>query len=121
MDVKAIPGEDGDKLTCPRCSGKVFEAERCVTRVGSYHKGCFSCIECSKKLDSTTCCEGTSIKIEISCRSYLKDKKKPYLSLTFLFYSLILGPDMEIYCKSCYSFEFGAKSRFRPRAGRMNR
>ena len=70
MDVKAIPGEDGDKLTCPRCSGKVFEAERCVTRVGSYHKGCFSCIECSKKLDSTTCCEGTSIKIEISCRSY---------------------------------------------------
>ena len=58
MDVKAIPGEDGDKLTCPRCSGKVFEAERMVTRVGSYHKPCFSCIECSKKLDSTTCCEG---------------------------------------------------------------
>jgi len=88
MDVKAIPGEDGDKMTCPRCDGKVFEAERMVTRVGSYHKSCFSCIECSKKLDSTTCCE---------------------------------GPDMEIYCKSCYSFEFGAKSRFRPRAGRMNR
>ena len=70
MDVKAIPGEDGDKLTCPRCSGKVFEAERCVTRVGSYHKGCFSCIECSKKLDSTTCCEGTSFYIEINCRSF---------------------------------------------------
>ena len=31
------------------------------------------------------------------------------------------GPDNEVYCKSCYSFEFGAKSRFRPRAGRMNR
>merc|ERR1712226_571295 len=27
----------------------------------------------------------------------------------------------EIYCKSCYSFEFGAKARFRPMAGRMNR
>ena len=58
MDVKAIPGEDGDKMTCPRCDGKVFEAERMVTRVGSYHKSCFSCIVCSKKLDSTTCCEG---------------------------------------------------------------
>lgn len=23
MDVKAIPGEEHDKLTCPRCSGKV--------------------------------------------------------------------------------------------------
>jgi hypothetical protein len=88
MDVKAIPGEENDKLTCPRCSGKVFEAERMVTRVGSYHKPCFSCIECNKKLDSVTCCE---------------------------------GPDNEVYCKSCYSFEFGAKSRFRPRAGRMNR
>ena len=62
MDVKAIPGEDGDKLTCPRCSGKVFEAERMVTRVGSYHKPCFSCIECSKKLDSTTCCEGNLVE-----------------------------------------------------------
>ena len=58
MDVKAIPGEENDKLTCPRCQGKVFEAERCVTRVGSFHKPCFSCIECSKKLDSTNCCEG---------------------------------------------------------------
>ena len=58
MDVKAIPGDENDKLTCPRCTGKVFEAERMVTRVGSYHKPCFSCIECSKKLDSVTCCEG---------------------------------------------------------------
>ena len=58
MDVKAIAGEEGDKLTCPRCGGKVFEAERMVTRVGSYHKPCFSCIECNKKLDSVTCCEG---------------------------------------------------------------
>jgi len=88
MDVRAIPGDENDKLTCPRCGGKVFEAERMVTKIGSYHKACFSCIECAKKLDSTDVCE---------------------------------GPDMEIYCKSCYSFEFGAKARFRPMAGRMNR
>merc|ERR1712088_561497 len=35
--------------------------------------------------------------------------------------SFFNGDDGEIYCKPCYSFEFGAKSRFRPRAGRMNR
>ena len=58
MDVKAIPGEENDKLTCPRCGGKVFEAERMVTKFGSYHKNCFSCIECAKKLDSTDVCEG---------------------------------------------------------------
>ena len=38
---------------------QVFEAERMVTRVGNFHRNCFSCIECNKKLDSTTCCEGT--------------------------------------------------------------
>ena len=37
---------------------QVFEAERMVTRVGNFHRNCFSCIECNKKLDSTTCCEG---------------------------------------------------------------
>lgn len=83
MDVKAIPGEKGDRGSCPRCDGKVFEAERMVTRVGNYHRNCFSCIECNKKLDSTTCCE---------------------------------GPDAEVYCKSCYSFEFGTKARTKPKA-----
>ena len=29
-----------------------------VTRIGCYHKNCFSCIECTRKLDSMTCCEG---------------------------------------------------------------
>ena len=60
MDVRAIPGDENDKLTCPRCGGKVFEAERMVTKIGSYHKACFSCIECAKKLDSTDVCEGKS-------------------------------------------------------------
>ena len=69
----ALGGEKGDKATCPRCEGKVFEAERMVTRVGNFHKNCFSCIECNKKLDSTTCCEGTScctLKVENTFELY---------------------------------------------------
>ena len=81
-ELLIFQGEQGDRNTCPRCYGKVFEAERMVTRVGNYHKNCFSCIECNKKLDSTTCCE---------------------------------GPDAEIYCESCYSFEFGTKARTKPK------
>lgn len=42
----------------PFLSWQVFEAEKMVTRIGCYHKNCFSCIECSRKLDSMTCCEG---------------------------------------------------------------
>jgi cysteine/glycine-rich protein len=87
-DVKAIMGESGDKSACPRCTGMVFEAERMVTRVGNFHRNCFSCIECNKKLDSTTVCE---------------------------------GPDAEVYCQSCYSFEFGTKSRTKPKGKLIKR
>ena len=27
------------------------------------------------------------------------------------------GPDAEIYCQSCYSFEFGTKARTKPKKG----
>jgi len=83
MDSKTIMGEKGEMDSCPRCNGKVFEAEKCVTKVGAFHSNCFSCIECTRKLDSMTCCE---------------------------------GPDGEIYCKACYAYYFGSKSRSRSRA-----
>ena len=67
---------------------QVFEAERMVTRIGSYHRNCFSCVECNKKLDSTDVCE---------------------------------GPDNEIYCKNCYSLEYGTKARSNPRASGLRR
>jgi len=66
-DPKTIMGEKGDMDTCPRCNGKVFEAEKCVTKVGSFHSNCFSCIECTRKLDSMTCCEGPDG--EIYCKA----------------------------------------------------
>ena len=46
---------------------QVFEAERMVTRVGNFHRNCFSCIECNKKLDSTTVCEGEKINVQTIC------------------------------------------------------
>ena len=67
MDSKTIMGSKGEHDTCPRCSGKVFEAEKCPTKVGPFHRNCFSCIECNRKLDSVTCCEGPDG--EIYCKS----------------------------------------------------
>ena len=67
MDSKTIMGEQGDTDSCPRCSGKVFEAEKCPTKVGPFHKNCYSCIECTRKLDSVTCCEGPDG--EIYCKA----------------------------------------------------
>ena len=31
LDTTSIEGDMGDKRRCPRCSGKVFEAEKMVT------------------------------------------------------------------------------------------
>lgn len=46
-----IKADDGDG--CPRCGGKVFEAEKMMSRTGVYHKRCFSCNACQKPIDYT--------------------------------------------------------------------
>ena len=49
-DTAAIPGEEGDRETCTRCNGKVFEAEKMTTKRGLYHKKCFACIKCRTQM-----------------------------------------------------------------------
>jgi len=66
-DTKAIKGEEDDKETCPRCGGKVFHAERMLSKNHSFHKKCFTCLECMRPLDSMTCCD--SPDGEIFCRA----------------------------------------------------
>lgn len=75
MDSKTIMGERGDADACPRCDGKVFEAEKCPTKVGPFHSNCFSCIECTRKLDSVTCCEGPDG--EIYCKACYAGRLPP--------------------------------------------
>jgi len=38
FDTKAIKGDEDDKETCPRCGGKVFHAERMLSKKHSFHK-----------------------------------------------------------------------------------
>ena len=37
----------GDNV-CPRCNGAVFQAEEIVEKGHSYHKRCFTCINCNR-------------------------------------------------------------------------
>ena len=39
--------------SCKRCGGKVFELERLTSKTGVFHKQCFACYGCNKKMDST--------------------------------------------------------------------
>jgi hypothetical protein len=47
-DSATIPAAEGAADRCPRCAGKVFDAERLSMRSGQYHKKCFSCAECKR-------------------------------------------------------------------------
>ncbi len=75
-----------------------------VTRVGSYHKNCFSCFECNKKLVDIICT--TSDIFPKKTKTYIFLFKKDSLDCCE-------GPDSEIYCKSCYALVYGTKSRSR--------
>ncbi|KAK9498199.1 hypothetical protein O3M35_004066 [Rhynocoris fuscipes] len=57
MPVRAIakaPEGEG----CPRCGGYVYAAEQMLARARAWHRECFKCAECTKRLDSVNCCEG---------------------------------------------------------------
>ena len=57
-DSHIIPAADGDPFKCPRCSGKVFEAEKMSMKSGHYHKKCFSCFECRRPMDYSLATDG---------------------------------------------------------------
>ena len=57
-DTSVIPGEDGVPETCARCTGKVFEIEKMITKRGLYHKKCFTCFKCKAAIDYFNCIEG---------------------------------------------------------------
>jgi len=66
LDTKTIQGNKEDKETCPRCNGKVFHAEKMMSKKHCFHKKCFTCMECQRPLDSMTCCD--SPEGEIFCK-----------------------------------------------------
>lgn len=74
QNQKIARAPDGEG--CPRCGGCVYQAEQVLAKGKPWHKHCFHCADCNKKLDSLTHND---------------------------------GPDGEIYCKLCYSKQFGPK------------
>lgn len=63
LDTTSIMADNGDRTRCPRCSGKVFAAEKMVASSGWYHRHCFRCALCSQPVDSTSVCDGPDDKI----------------------------------------------------------
>ena len=51
IDSSKIKGENAAE-TCPLCQGKVFEAEKVMSKRFAFHKGCFKCFACNLTLDA---------------------------------------------------------------------
>jgi len=56
----------GGAEICPRCNKSVFIAELMRAVGKAWHKGCFTCASCSKRLDSSMLCEREG---EIYCKN----------------------------------------------------
>lgn len=79
-----MPPTFGGAKKCGRCNKSVYSNEEIIAAGGSWHKrGCFTCVECNKSLDSNTVCE--------------RKNDDP---------SIAIG---EIYCKTCYGKNYGPK------------
>jgi len=48
----------GDNDCCPRCGGRVFQAEKVLSARGVYHRACFRCaeVDCGRSLDASSYC-----------------------------------------------------------------
>ena len=62
-------GED-EANACPRCNGKVFEAEKMISMRHVYHKKCFTCQECSRPMDQFIACDAPDGKLLFSLQCH---------------------------------------------------
>ena len=58
VETTTILADEGDKNKCPRCSGKVFEAEKMASNKGVFHRKCFNCQDCHRALDASSVNDG---------------------------------------------------------------
>ena len=79
-DTTVIMAEE-EKEGCPRCGGKVFEAEKMTAKQGIYHRRCFTCVDCKRALDYQLLADGPDGELYCKlCYSYKHGHKaKPNL------------------------------------------
>lgn len=98
METWTIQAGDSDN-PCPRCNGKVFEAEKMISMRHVYHKKCFSCKECQRPLDQFIACDapdGNFIQKNVSYDTY-----------NFRVFDSSIG---EVVCRPCYQKKYSCSA-----------
>jgi hypothetical protein len=110
LDTTSIEGEVGEKTRCPRCSGKVFAAEKMIAASGWYHRHCFRCSTCSQPLDSTSVCDGPDDKIFCRvCYNRMRGSKPKFFDIANVETWTIQGRESDNPCPRCNGKVFEAE------------
>ena len=67
VETTRIMADDGDANKCPKCNGKVFEAERMASNKSVFHRKCFTCNDCHRALDPSLVNDGPGEDGRIFC------------------------------------------------------
>ena len=67
VETTRIMADDGDANKCPKCNGKVFEAERMASNKSVFHRKCFTCNDCHRALDPSLVNDGPGEDGSIFC------------------------------------------------------
>ena len=108
-DCTQLQGEEGDADVCPRCTGRVFEAEKQIAKPGSYHRRCFTCVECKHQMDPTNFANGPDNEIYcVHCYELIHGKKAKTKSMP-LDTTSIMGEAELGTCPRCSGKVFSAE------------
>lgn len=66
LPVLVMASKFGGAPKCPRCGKSVYHAEQIIGAGREWHKSCFACKICNKRLDSTT---ATDREGEVYCKA----------------------------------------------------
>jgi cysteine/glycine-rich protein len=61
----------GGNIKCVRCNKTVYFQEQANGPGGIYHKNCFTCKECNKRLDSTNVTDNNNVAYCKNCHGKL--------------------------------------------------
>ena len=78
LETWTIQGAEDESNVCPRCNGKVFEAEKMISMRHVYHKKCFTCKECTRPMDQFIACDAPDGKFLMSFKKRFRKKENTH-------------------------------------------
>ena len=109
VNTSKIPAKEGSG--CPKCGGKVFDAEKMTIKSGSFHKHCFSCNTCGQSLNySNFTSQGKYCKVSKN-RSFILILIHSVIKRLAWLCNIWQIEGRDVYCHGCFRKQFDSRAR----------